>query len=218
MFLRLVRDGDIVFDVGANRGIYTLLFSHIVGRQGAVHAFEPVPTTFAVFNQLMRREQHFPNIIANNVGLSENPGRTSIHLPGGDDMQASLRYHKAGSWGSSQVEAIECELNTLDRYVEKRALRRLNFIKIDVEGAELLAVRGGQRTLATFLPVIHMEFCLAWTRNFSYDAGDVVDLLQSIGYRHFYRGEDLSLLVDPATALNTTPDSQNLICSPKRLN
>ena len=46
VYLALVREGDVVFDIGANLGHFTLLFSDLVGRRGEVHAFEPVPPTF----------------------------------------------------------------------------------------------------------------------------------------------------------------------------
>ena len=55
LYLSLIREGDVVFDLGANLGYFTLLFSDLVGRGGEVHAFEPVPPTFARLRETIRR-------------------------------------------------------------------------------------------------------------------------------------------------------------------
>ena len=90
VFLRLVREGDVVFDVGANLGLYTLLFSHRTGRTGQVHAFEPAPPTFQALLCNLDREGRFRNVVANGVAVGAAAGTASLYLPGDDHGQASL--------------------------------------------------------------------------------------------------------------------------------
>ena len=211
-FLRLVRNGDTVFDVGANRGVYTLLFSHLVGRHGQVHAFEPVRSTLEQLSARLSREQRHPNVTVNAMALGDREISTVMHLPAGDDGQASLRRHSAGSWEQNISERIPCSMATLDRYVDDAGLGHIDFIKMDVEGAELLALRGGLETLNRFQPVLHMEYCRQWTVDFDYGAVELLSLLRGAGYRHFYLG-DLTRLEDAESELASSTHSENVVCS-----
>jgi FkbM family methyltransferase len=214
--LRLVRDGDTVLDIGANVGDITLLLSHIVGRHGVTHAFEPVPPTFSQLSQRIAGECPFRNVILNNFALGDTPGVFPIHVPAGDFGQASLRTHDVASWSKAGRDSFDCEVRTLDAYVAEKKVESLRLLKIDVEGAELPALRGGQRTLDQFHPIIHFEYFAPWAKAFGYDAHDVVHFLQQHGYGHFYAGA-LSPLSSPAEDLEKAVDSQNVICSPTPL-
>src|SRR5262249_10982929 len=73
-FLTLVRRGDVVLDAGASEGYYTLLFSHLVGRRGRVHAFEPLPPSFGVLAARLARDQRFDNVVANELAVAAAEG------------------------------------------------------------------------------------------------------------------------------------------------
>lgn len=210
--LHLVKDGNTVLDIGANRGDMTVLFSHIVGSRGHVHAFEPVPPTFAALQQRAAQECRFENVTFNNAALGDTRGTKEIHVPAGDFGQASLRTHATGSWERPGHETFHCEIRTLDEYVAEARLSRIDFIKIDVEGAELLALRGGRRTLEQWHPPIQLEFFARWTKAFGYGASELVVFLQACGYRHFYR-DDLSPFVQPESDIPAIDEPLNVICS-----
>ncbi len=210
--LRLVKDGDIVFDIGANRGDLTLLFSDIVGENGQVHAFEPVPPTVAALRERVVGECRFQNVALNDFALGDARGSTQIHVPAGDFGQASLKTHAAGSWSKPGHETFECQIRTLDEYATMEQVRRINFIKLDVEGAELLALRGAKQTLAELHPPIQLEFCAEWTAAFGYSAPELIGFLQGLGYQYFYRG-DLTPMGSPVEDLAAAGGSQNVICA-----
>ncbi|MDR3404344.1 MAG: FkbM family methyltransferase [Chthoniobacter sp.] len=215
-FLRLVRDGDVVFDIGANRGDFTVLFSHMVGCHGRAHAFEPVPPTFQELSERIRNECRFPNVSLNPCALGDTEGQFQIQVPAGDFGQASLRNHAIASWSRPERESFDCQVRTLDAYVTEKAIDRLDFVKIDIEGAELPALRGGQQTLDRFHPTIHCEYFAPWTEAFGYGAADLISFLQTHGYTHFYSG-DLVPLSSPVQELEKMTESQNLVCATKPL-
>ncbi len=213
-FLHLINDGDVVFDIGANRGDFTLLFSHIVGSKGAVHAFEPVPPTFKELSLRTRSECRFQNVSLNNCALGESAGRFQIQVPAGDFGQASLKNHAVASWSKPGRDTFDCNVSTLDAYVTEKKLDRLDFLKIDIEGAELPALRGGQHTLSRFRPIIHCEYFSKWTEAFGYAFTDVMSFLQSCGYSHFYSGSLLPLNLTIAEMEGET-ESKNVVFSAK---
>lgn len=215
-YLRLIKDGDTVFDIGANRGDFTVLFSSVVGPTGSVHAFEPVPPTFSALDERIKAECRFRNVALNNHAIGDAEGVFQMQVPGGDFGQASLKSHAMASWTDRERQSYDCKVRTLDSYLEQHEVNRLDFIKIDVEGAELSALRGGQKTIDRFHPVIHCECMAAWTVAFDYTPADLVSFLRHHGYAHFYSG-NLVPLHSPETEVGAREEHPNFVCSVKPL-
>jgi len=181
VFLQLVRSGDVVCDVGANRGYFTALFYHLVGGSGAVHAFEPVEPTFRRLSKALS----FANparVTLNHHAVGDREGIVEMFLPNGDDGQASLGQHMDGSWQNGGVVRHESSITTLDAYSHKAGLKRLDFVKIDIEGAELLALRGARETLRQFKPWLCLEMSPEWMKAFSATPEKLADELLACGY------------------------------------
>jgi FkbM family methyltransferase len=216
-FLSLVHDKDIVFDVGANLGYYTLLFSYIAGSAGEIHSFEPVPDTFDALSASVRERDFWHNIRLNKVAIGESCFQAEIHLPGDDSGQASLARHTTGSWSeSTTVTTYTTPVITLDDYVRNNALAKLDFLKIDIEGHELMCLKGAAGTLANLRPLLYIEICSDWSRDFGYYPPEIVKFLEEIGYESFYIVRDgIALLNDAKSQLapERFAGSANLICS-----
>lgn len=214
VFLSVVQREDAVFDVGANAGYYTLLFSHLVGRKGRVHAFEPIPETFAALTAALRREGHFGNVVANDCALGDREGVLPLFVPGSDFGQASLAQHGAGSWREpGKITRHECRVRTLDGYARESGARP-TFLKVDVEGAELPVLRGGLKTLESCRPLLYLEVNPDWTRGFGYAPPDVPRLLAGLGYARFLLvDQEIRPLADPEAALAALSGSANLLCA-----
>lgn len=217
VFLRLIDRGDVVVDAGANAGYYTVLFSHLAGRRGQVHAFEPVPPTFALLAANVARSARFGNVRLNACGLADGAGTGEFLIPGTDLGQASLARHSAGSWSTpAEVQSCSSPLTTLDAYAAAHGMTRLDFVKCDVEGAELLVLRGGLGCLDRFQPLLHLEACGDWTASFGYDPAALVRCLAPFGYRAFYLvDQGLSRLAEPERQLaaGELDRSVNLLCA-----
>jgi len=217
VYLNLIKKGETILDIGANRGLYTLLFSHLVGKFGQVYAFEPVPSTFKSTSLFLKKYQDYDNVTFQNLGMSETPGKSTIYLPNEDDGQASMKKHDSGSWTQPEtVKEIEIELTTLDQVVRIQGIQKIDFIKMDIEGAELLALKGGRKTLTTLQPLVFMEVNQKWTKDFEYHPSELILEFQSLGYDTFYSAEDKIEKIEdlsPDSLNRLLSDSTNVLCA-----
>lgn len=141
----VVRRGDIVFDVGSHLGT----FSRFALREGArlVVAFEPEPTNIACFKRTFRTEIEQGRVILVEAAVWENQATLNLNLPAGRN-----------SGGASVLPAgekpnlLSVPATTIDDTVQRLGLERVDFVKMDIEGAERHALRGARRTLSRFGP------------------------------------------------------------------
>jgi len=130
----LIRPGDVVFDIGAHIGYYTLLFSRLVGEQGKVLAFEPDPTNFGLLQQNVLLNG-CANVALYNVAVSDQAGSLSLYLS--HDNAGDHRIWKPEEFRPSvAVQAI-----ALDLFINSRPFR-VDFVKMDIQGAEAAALNG----------------------------------------------------------------------------
>lgn len=178
MILRLIKPGDIVLDVGANIGWYALNIARLTSA-AQVLAFEPVPTTFAALQANIQLNQ-VTNITALNLGFSDHAGEAVFYFPPGGSDNASA----ANLSEREDVQTARCQMTTVDEFAAARQLS-INFIKCDVEGAELLVFQGAVETLRRSRPIIFTEMLRKWSAKFNYHPNDIIKLLSELGYRCF---------------------------------
>ncbi len=145
-----------------------------------MHAFEPHLETFQglVTNTRLNGYGH---VHCNNIALSSNTGGATLYLAA-DAAVNSLRptkYH--------DEQKVDVETETLDRYVERHSLSRLDLVKIDVEGAERLVIEGGAATLEKFKPILIVELS-EHSDAFGYSDADLFADLKSWNYSLFMAG------------------------------
>jgi FkbM family methyltransferase len=138
---KFIKKGDIVFDVGANIGYYTLIFANTVGDKGRVFAFEPCPRNIRNLENNVRRNS-FQNIVIERTALGENSQTMQMYFP--CDVQFGAGgFFKARSYLAQQ----EVGVVTLDDFIKKEGITRIDFLKLDIEGGEIFALRGMSETL-----------------------------------------------------------------------
>jgi len=212
-FLALVKRGDVVLDIGANRGFFTLLFSDIIGARGRVLAFEPVPQTFYELQELVKREGCYRNASLYKVACTDRAGDVIMYLPNHDSGQASLsNRHDQGSWaGAPEVAEHRANGVRVDDFLSDLGEKRVDFIKVDVEGAELFVLSGAEQTLRRAKPLLFLELCGTWTRAFGYTPADLQLFLHETGYNTFAScGEHGVKLLDADTAVRVFEDQHGL--------
>lgn len=178
MMEALVQDGDNFFDIGANIGWYSLRIA-AAQRKTQVYCFEPLPKTWQQL-QANLAINNIRNIQAHHFGFSNKAGAFPFYYYPEGSGNASA----ANLSGRDDVEVVECHVQTLDCYTSGGGTR-VDFIKCDVEGAELLVFQGGQQTLARDLPIVFSEILRKWSAKFGYDPNEIFQLFHSLGYRCF---------------------------------
>jgi FkbM family methyltransferase len=139
-----VRPGDVVLDLGANAGLYTVLTSRLVGEAGHVYAFEPGARAVV----LLRRNialNGLTNVTVINAAVSNETGHASF----GEASDTAMSSLASISRDDQHIEGWQTVRTLrLDDAVTEYGIRPATFIKMDVEGAEKLAIEGAERTLA----------------------------------------------------------------------
>jgi FkbM family methyltransferase len=185
LFLHVVRAGDTVFDIGANVGLYTEVFARMVGAGGAVHAFEPVPETFDRLRARFAAARRWPQVHLHHAAICEQAGPVTLMMPGADSGQASMAQHQVAAWENGAVRSFACEGRRLDDQPAGKGVAAPAFIKLDIEGAELLALRGGRAWLRRHRPVLHMEVWSRWLQDFGHRPEDLAEEWRALGYDRF---------------------------------
>ena len=178
MINRLVNDGDVIFDIGANIGYYSVLLAKKY-KKATVHSFEPIPTSFAICQKNINLNAS-SNIICNNFGLSNKKGQFPFfYYPEGSGNASAVDVS-----GRPEVEEIMCELTTLDAYSDEMNVN-VDFIKCDIEGGELFAFSGGSKTIERDKPIIFTEILRKYCLKYNYNHNEIFEWFYSRGYRAF---------------------------------
>ena len=185
----LVKPGDHVWDVGTERGWFTLLMASIVGMNGKVDSFEAFPPTVEKLKNNVELNK-FSNVRINSAGVSEKKGKMWF-VPPSDTVTSNISFlENCNGVGylteDFQEGALEIPTLSLDDYYREHVKGRVSFIKMDIEGAELSALKGAIEMLKKDRPVLGIEF----NRQTAIRAGNSVEevyaFLQALGYKFYY--------------------------------
>jgi len=161
---KLVKRGELALDIGSNIGVYTYELRRLTGH---VIAFEPNPTLAALI-----RSVSTAGVDVREVALSSEDGTAELSIP-----LDPARGHGWASVVPGFVQGPVEKLSVSTRRLDGLNLDRIAFIKIDVEGAELLVLDGAKETLARDLPVllieigaVDLENTVGWLAPYGYQA------------------------------------------------
>jgi FkbM family methyltransferase len=167
-----IKSGDVIWDVGANVGYYTVKFAEAAGEEGFVQAFEPMPETFKI---LKKATSGYVNISLNCCAL----GRSDSNLSMSNDSEVGSPTNKILTNDSQSAghDTVMIKVRSGDSLIASEELKVPNFIKIDVEGHESEAIKGiaelltepELRTLA-----IEIHFAILEERGLRNAPGDIV--------------------------------------------
>jgi FkbM family methyltransferase len=182
----LMDPGNTILDIGGNYGWYAMHIGQAYPTS-KVYSFEPIPRTF---QHLVRNLEinKIGNVQPQPFGLSDSAGSFEFFYDPNLSVNASLQ----NLTGKDSVESVTCVVNTLDGFwIPKK--EKADFIKCDVEGAELLVFKGAGETLKRDKPIIFSEMLRKWTAKFNYHPNEIIELLRSYGYEVFsLEGEKLA--------------------------
>ncbi len=150
--LRFLKGGDVVLDVGAHVGFYSILASELVGEKGEVHSFEPTPWTFGLIKQNTKK---LSNVILNNNAVSNK--KESISFKDyGVGYGAYNTAHKDGSTLKKKAKVVHVDTVVLDDYCKEKNIKP-DFIKLDAEGYEYSILQGMNYLFKEIRPLVTLE-------------------------------------------------------------
>jgi FkbM family methyltransferase len=152
---RLVKSGDTVLDIGANVGYISLVLAKCVGKSGKVFSFEPDSKNFALLNRNIALN---PDCYIKPIALAVSDTHQLIRL-----YQAKFDFnggaHSILPSEKHSTDFVEIEATTIDDFAQSHKLKKIDVIKIDIEGAEMKAFNGMTETLRNSRPLIVCELC-----------------------------------------------------------
>jgi len=210
--LALAADARVVLDIGANAGFVALRLARALQHSDAVvHAFEPVPSTYAELCENLALNTTRARVVPHQLALGERAGKVPFFVPA---FHGSVAASARPLFAEDQNREVAVEMSTLDDFAAQQHLERIDLLKCDVEGAELFVLRGGLETLERTRPVLMLEMLRKWSRVHGYHPNDILDLLAPLGYRCYSLGA--AGLVEHARIDESTEPTNFFLLDPGR--
>ena len=209
---RFVRPGMTCLDVGANIGDATLHMARLVGPSGRVHAFEPAPSPSARLREHVAANHFQDRVTIHVVALADKAGTASFSF-----ASPAAENQGMGSLVSHDNEVVskqtQVNLQTLDAFVEEHVLQSIGLVKVDIQGAEPLFLRGGAAAFGRFKPTLLLEIAPHELASIGSDSQQLLSIVESLGYSVHLLGMDGA----PARRLasrDIAPDfeASNVVC------
>lgn len=203
---KILKPGMTFVDVGANMGLYTLYAARRVGASGRVLAIEPSRREMAILKSNVELNQ-LKNVTIRQVALSDQLAEVELLVAGARNSG----HNTLGAFGYNTTldhrETIQTQ--RLDQIVPLEGLQRIHIIKMDIEGAELGALRGAVDTLQRDHPLLLLELSDRLLQHQRASSVEVLSLLAQLGYRVY--GFDAASGLPGALAARAYYDSENII-------
>jgi FkbM family methyltransferase len=155
--VRYCRPGMTVFDIGANAGYLTLLMAKLVGDSGHVHVFEPIPQNSQCLLETIRING-LRNVTVHQVAISDQRGEAQMNYVGVFDGFAALAEGGHNYYRGQSADTVSVATINLDLFCSDVGIAEIGLIKMDIEGAEMLALAGMSKIFAVQRPVVIIEF------------------------------------------------------------
>ncbi len=185
LFSDILKHGDVIIDIGANSGLYSIFYSKLVGDIGAVHAFEPDIHSYSLLQENLKLN-NCDNVLTYNFALSNKESRIEMVSFSHHDLKLqsgdSFKYIREVTEDKMNADKNIINAFRLDDLKEFSSIPRIDYIKIDVEGAELLVLQGSEVTILKHKPIIILELSGEWTKRFKYKPYQVLIFLNELGY------------------------------------
>jgi FkbM family methyltransferase len=183
-YTKLVRPGDTVIDGGAHHGRHTIPLARLVGDDGLVMAFEPLPAAADKLTQLLGAAAVQNRVRLSPEALARSRGQQRFFVVNNMLEYSGLRSRSYVNFVPDQT-AIQVEVTTIDAAFTAMAPRGpLSFVKLDLESGEFRALQGAEQTLRTHQPCCTFENGLQSSAD-GYDASEFFGFFDSLDYELF---------------------------------
>jgi FkbM family methyltransferase len=185
------------------------------GPTGSVHSFEPVPTTFEELRKNVGLCSQKNSITLNNKALGDLSGEIEINLY--DSMPTG--HASLAGYNGRASKHFRVDITTLDEYLAGPQVSSVDFVKVDIEGAELMFLTGAESIFRQERPpVILMEMALEQARRFGYEPNELISFIRSRGEYVFYRVDEEAGKMFEFKAFSSGDVGANVFCIPQSRN
>lgn len=210
---RRIKPGMVCMDIGANLGEVTLHMARKVGRNGTVYSFEPAPLAYKRLISHIQRNRADAVVKAFDVALSDANGLVTFAFAdeNADNQALGSIVNKSRDELTRQTVVEGC---TLDSFVDKYAINRIDFIKIDIQGGEWLLFEGGKRVFSELGPDLLIEISPLDLIQIGKDSRQLTKRIEAFGYGIYTlgnNGEPLRRL--QASKIDPNFDCSNVLCT-----
>ncbi|MDJ0733710.1 MAG: FkbM family methyltransferase [Nostocaceae cyanobacterium] len=186
----ILKPGSTVFDIGANIGFYSIALGRNLKKLAGgskLWAFEPVAPNFSRLSKLVEINDLENTVYPVNIALGNQEGEIPLCMVDESNHAntGNAFWVKEGMTFTTEV-TCSSKITQLDKFVRENNLQKCDFIKVDIEGAELDFLLGGKNFINKTRPIIYAECNSYWTKEFGYSFLDVADLVGSWKY-NLYR-------------------------------
>jgi FkbM family methyltransferase len=183
----------VVFDVGANVGFYTIPFGkRLSSLNGKVYAIEPVPSNSERLSNAVKLNHLESTVLVQSIALGDEEGIMSMWVEATNNASTGNAGLIRGNVDANPEtdRKIKVQIKTLDNFAQEQQIISCNLIKIDIEGAEVMFLKGGINFITKHRPIIYGEFNTYFMHKFGYSFLDVINILKPLGYEYFKEIKD----------------------------
>lgn len=179
-FGSLIKPGNIILDIGANIGIYSLMASVKTGNIGKVYSFEPADWAINRLKENIRLNK-FENIEVIDKAISDISGISDFFICDDD------AYNSIGNKPMREVREVKkVEITTIDDFLSSRSISHVDIIKIDTEGADYLVLKGAKQLLSSSSPpIIFCEYSRKTIDGFHHSLNEFEEYIKGFNYKIF---------------------------------
>ena len=183
-----IKDGMTVLDIGAHIGVLAVPLANKVGLEGKVYAFEPTPTTVKVLRKTVSINRT-KNISVEPCALADTKGKLVFYTSDNkvDNSNSLVNNHRT----DRKETSIEVDVTTVDDFVRSHNISKVDFIKIDVEGAEFRLLKGATNTISRDRPKMVLSMHPTSIKNFGDSVEEIWNFLKGYGYRIILEGKEM---------------------------
>lgn len=179
----------VVLDVGAHIGLFSTIAAQCVGERGRVLAYEPTPSTFKLLNQTIRMNKLTGYVQGIAAAVGSETGEISFYVSdnAADNSNSLVAYKQ-----DRALHTVTVPLTSIDQQVKHYELKRVDFIKIDVEGAEYDTLLGAWDTMEEFRPAVILAIHPEAIAGKGDSVEDIVKHLERLPYRYTNQGAPIT--------------------------
>jgi len=177
-----------IVDIGANVGLYSLYAKYLPNSQ--FYSFEPFKFTYDLLNDNIKIN-NINNVKTYNIGLSDNKGKTILNVCLSHDGLSTMGENPLRF---NDIHPVEVEIDTLDNIFYNNNIK-VDFIKIDTEGYEYNILKGGEKTIKKYKPIIQLEYNVTNMQQCNINPEQLLNYINELGYtQHNLIDEELIIV------------------------